>query len=55
MMPFRQFARRLTLKLILVEAIIKKGTYKLRIVYRHIYKQLLRKNLIIAAKPYFKR
>jgi hypothetical protein len=50
-MPSRQFIRRLTLKLALVKAIIKRGVYKLRIIYRYIYEQLLRKNLIIAAKP----
>jgi len=54
-MPSRQFARRLTLELALVEAIIRRGAYELRIVYRRIYKQLPRKNLIIAAKPYSKR
>jgi hypothetical protein len=54
-MPSRRFIRRLTLELTLVEAIIRRGIYKLRIIYRRIYKQLLRKNLIIAAKPYSKR
>jgi len=36
------------LELALVEAIIRRGVYELRIIYGYIYKQLLRKNLIIA-------
>ena len=54
-MPSRQFAIKLTLKLTLIKAIIRRGVYKSRILYRYIYKQPLKKNLIIAAKPYSKR
>ena len=42
------------LEFTLAKAIIKRGVYKLMIIYRRIYKQLLKKNLLITVNPYFK-